>query len=190
MAEDQKGFEGQIEDFYSKMLSAIGKTTDDEIADMLKKQKKTIAVAESLTGGLISYRLTAVPGSSEFFIGGIVCYTNRVKVMDLGISASLIATMGPVSSEVAVAMAENIRKRYKTEIGLAATGVAGPTTVTPPKPIGLTYIGLSSDRGSTSKEVRLFGTRKEIREKASQAALGVLWLHLTGQDDSEFAVNA
>lgn len=181
MSEIPQGAPAQIEDFYSKVISAIGRTTDDEIADILKKQKLTVSVAESLTGGMISEHLSSVPGSSEYFIGGLVCYSNRIKVMDLGIPPALIAKEGPVSSGVAVLMAENIRKRYRTSIGLSATGVAGPSTVSPPKPVGLTYISLSTENNSVSKELNLSGTRKEIREKACQAALGLLWLHLSGQ---------
>ncbi len=170
-----------FEDFHTKILSAIGKITDEEIALTLKKEKLTVSVAESLTGGLICERLSAVAGASEYFVGGLVCYTNRVKVLELGVPASIIANSGPVSEETARAMSENIRKKFKTMIGLSATGVAGPATVTPPKPVGLTYVAISSDKGTECRELKLSGSRKEIREKASQAAMGLLWLHITGQ---------
>lgn len=173
---------GAFEDFFSRIMSAIGKTTDEEIAAAMMKDKKTIAVAESLTGGMVCQHLSSVPGSSDFFIGGIVCYSNRLKVMELGVPASLIAKEGPVSKEVALAMAESIRKRYRTDIGISATGIAGPGTGNPPKPLGLTYVAISSQDGSDCKELNLTGTRKEIREKAAQAALGLLWLSLTGQE--------
>jgi len=172
----------RVEDFLTKVISVIGKTTEAEVAELLRKTRKTIAVAESLTGGLLSSRLTSQAGSSDFFIGGIVCYHNRIKVMELGVPASFIAQNSPVSKEVAIAMAEGIRKRYRADIGLSATGVAGPTTTTPPKPIGLTYIGLSSDAGPIWKELNLTGNRSEIREKAASAALGLLWLHLGGEE--------
>ena len=139
-------------------------------------------MAESLTGGLISSKLTTQPGSSEFFIGGIICYTNRIKAIDLGIPAQLIAKESPVSANVAIAMAEAIKKRFRTSIGLSATGVAGPSTVSPPKPIGLTYIALTSEQGTEWKELNLKGGRNEIREKAAQAVLGLLWLHLGGKE--------
>ena len=179
MAEELKN--SAFEDFHTKILSAIGRITDEEIASVLKKEKLSVSVAESLTGGLICERLSATAGASEYFAGGLVCYTNRVKVLELGVPASVIANSGPVSEETARAMAENVRKKFKTMIGLSATGVAGPATVTPPKPVGLTYVGISSDRGTECRELRLSGSRKEIREKASQAALGLLWLHITGQ---------
>ncbi len=86
----------KLEDFFTRVISVIGKTTDAEVAELLKKSKKTVAVAESLTGGLISSRLTSQPGSSEFFVGGIVCYTNRIKVMELGVPANVIAQTSPV----------------------------------------------------------------------------------------------
>ncbi len=173
---------GQLEDFYSRMISAIGKTTDDELAQLLKKEKATVAVAESLTGGEVCERLSAPAGASEYFIGGLVCYTNRIKVMELSVPASLIAKESPVSQEVAKIMAENIRKKFKTSIGLAVTGVAGPLTVSPPKPVGLVYAAISTESVLECKELNLAGTRQEIRKKAAQACLGLLWLHLTGQD--------
>ncbi len=185
MAEEIRPVEIKVEDFFTKVLSVIGKTTDEQLASLLKKSKLSISVAESLTGGLVSQRLTNIPGSSEFFIGGIVCYHNRVKVMDVGVPASLISKHGPVSKEVVIAMAEGIRKRMKTDIGLSATGVAGPTppsTFGPPTPVGLVYIALASDAGTEWKELHLQGTRSEIREKAAQAALGLLWLHLGGEE--------
>ncbi len=170
-----------IEDFFSKVMSVIGKTTDEDLAEIMKRDKKTLSVAESLTGGMVSERLTAVPGASQFFIGALVSYTNRIKVMELSVPASLIAKEGPVNRETAVLMAENIRKKFHTDYGLATTGVAGPATVTPPKPIGLTYVAVSSAAGTECKELKLSGTRNEIREKAAQAAIGLLWLTLTGQ---------
>ena len=171
----------KLEDFFTKVLSAIGKTTDEQIAELLSKNRVSISVAESLTGGLISARLTTIAGSSDFFIGGVVCYHNRVKVMDVGVPASLISKHGPVSKEVAIAMAEGIRKRMRTDVGLAATGAAGPKPV-PPAPVGLIYIALASEKGTEWKELHLQGTRGEIREKVVQAALGLLWLHLGGQE--------
>jgi nicotinamide-nucleotide amidase len=171
----------KLEDFFTKVLSVIGKTTEQQIADLLKKNKQTISVAESLTGGMICSRLTTIPGSSDFFIGGIVCYSPRIKVTQVGISASLISQYGVVSKEVAIALAEEIRKRFRTDLGLSATGVAGPTPL-PPAPVGRVYLALASHQGTEWKELNLQGTRSEIREKAAQAALGLLWLHLGGEE--------
>ena len=182
MAEqDIKTFEIKLEDFFTKVLSVIGKITDQQIADQLKKNKQTVSVAESLTGGLISARLTNVSGSSDYFIGGIVCYHPRIKVVNVGISASLISKYGLASKEVAFALADEIRKRFKTNIGLSSTGVAGPIPL-PPAPVGRVHIALSSNKGIEWKELNLQGTRSEIREKSAQAALGLLWLHLGGEE--------
>jgi len=171
----------KLEDFFTKVLSVIGRTTDQQIAELLKKSQQTVAVAESFTGGLIASRLTAVSGSSEYFIGGIVCYSPRIKVVQVGVPAALISQYGAVSKEVAVSLAEEIRKRFRTDIGISSTGVAGPSPV-PPVPVGKAFIALSSNRETEWKELNLQGTRGEIRDKAAQAALGLLWLYLGGEE--------
>ncbi|MFC1568279.1 CinA family protein [Candidatus Margulisiibacteriota bacterium] len=182
MAEqDIKTVEIKLESFFTKVLSMIGKITDKQIADLLKKRKQTVSVAESITGGLIASRLTSTSGSSDFFIGGIVCYHPRIKVVQVGLPASLISQHGLASKEVAVALAEGIRKRFKTDIGIASTGVAGPNPL-PPAPVGRVYVALASDKEAEWKELNLQGTRSEIRRKAAQAALGLLWLHLGGDE--------
>jgi PncC family amidohydrolase len=182
MAErDSQVVEIKVENFFSKILSMIGKVTARQIAELLQKNKQTVAVAESITGGLISSRLTSVAGSSEYFIGGIVCYHSRIKVIQVGVPASLISQHGVVSKEVAIAMAEEIRKRFRTDIGISSTGAAGPKPL-PPAPVGRVYVALASNKGTEYKELTLQGGRNEIRTKAAQAALGLLWLHLGGED--------
>jgi len=178
---DIKAVEIKLESFFTKVLSMIGKITDQQIADLLKKSNKTVAVAESLTGGLISARLTNVAGSTDYFIGGIVCYHPRIKVVQVGVPAALISQKGVASKEVAVALAENIKKRLHADIGIASTGVAGPKPL-PPAPVGRAYIALASDKETEWKELNLQGTRSEIRRKTAQAALGLLWLHLGGDE--------
>jgi nicotinamide-nucleotide amidase len=182
-----KRAEVQLEDFFSRILSAIGSTTDQQIAELLKEKKLTIAAAESLTGGLISSRLTALAGSSGFFIGGVVCYHNRIKVIETHVPAATIVEFGAVSAEVAVAMAEGIQKKYKTSIGISATGSAGPEGVPGgakknAEPIGTVYIALATKFETKWKKLSLMGTRAEIRDKAAQAALGLLWAHLTEEE--------
>jgi PncC family amidohydrolase len=171
----------KLEDFFTKVISVIGRTTEAQIADLLKKSRQTIAVAESLTGGLISSRLTNLPGSSDYFIGGMVSYSPRIKVTQVGVPAALISQFGQVSHQVAVSMAQEIKKRFRTELGLAATGAAGPAPC-PPAPVGKVYIALAGKSETEWKELNLQGTRTEIREKAAQAALGLLWLYLGGED--------
>jgi PncC family amidohydrolase len=174
--------EFKIENFESKMLSGLGKINDDQIADLLKQSNQSVSAAESLTGGLLCERLTNIAGSSQYFMGGIVSYHNRIKVAELQIPGSLIAAKGAVSAEVAVAMAEGIRKRFKTDIGLSTTGCAGPEPV-PPAPVGLAYIAVASINGTRVQDLHLQGTRQEIREKSAQAAIGLLWEHLN-QDEN------
>ncbi|KAF0134956.1 MAG: competence/damage-inducible protein CinA [Candidatus Saganbacteria bacterium] len=178
MSEDK--IDVSIEDFFSNILESIGKISDDEIFDLLSKSHKTISTAESVTGGLLSSRLTAFSGSSNYFIGGIISYHSRIKVAELMIPGSLIAAEGPVSSKVACAMAEGIKKRFKTDFGLSTTGCAGPLPLQK-SPVGLVYIAIASEKGCECKELHLAGTRGEIRERAAQAALGLLWIELGGE---------
>lgn len=173
--------EVKLEDFFTKVLSVIGKTTEVQIAELLRKSRQTVAVAESLTGGLISNRLTSIPGSSDYFIGGIVCYSTRAKVSQVGVPAALISQYGVISKEVAISLAEEVKKRFHTDIGVAATGAAGPAPV-PPSPVGKVFIALASNRETEWKELNLQGNRNEIREKTTQAALGLLWLYLGGEE--------
>ena len=158
------------DDFYSHVLSSVGKVTMEQVAEALKNARQTIGVAESMTGGLISAMLTSIPGSSDYFAGGIVCYSNLMKVREVGVPAGLIAEHGVVSREVAQAMAEGIRKRLKTDIGLSATGIASSE--------GVTYVGIATRQGIRSEELKLQGNRDEIREKAAQAAVGIVWMTL------------
>ncbi|MBI5078967.1 CinA family protein [Candidatus Saganbacteria bacterium] len=181
MAESVEIKEIKLEDFFTKVLSVIGKTTDQQIADLLIKSKQTVSVAESVTGGLISSRLTGVAGSSDYFIGGITCYSPRIKVVQVGIPAALISQYGVVSKEVAISLAEEIKKRFRTDIGISSTGAAGPSPL-PPAPVGKVFLALASNRETEWKELNLQGTRAEIREKAAQAALGLLWLYLGGDE--------
>ncbi|MFC1496017.1 CinA family protein [Candidatus Margulisiibacteriota bacterium] len=169
----------KLESFSSKVLAGLGRITDDQIADLLKQKHQTVSVAESLTGGMIAQRLTNIAGSSSYFMGAVVSYHNRIKVAELKVPGNLIASKGAISKEVASAMAEGIRQRFKTDIGISATGCAGPTPE-PPAPVGLVFVALSSLNGSDVKELHLQGSRKEIREKAAQAAIGLLWQHLGG----------
>lgn len=171
----------KTEDFFSTILSTIGKITDIQVFDLLRKNQETVSVAESLTGGLLAARLTNVPGSSTYFIGGLVCYHTRIKVVQLGVPAALISKFGVVSREVAVVMAENVRQQFRTEIGIATTGAAGPDPL-PPAPAGQAYVALASNRPTECRELNLSGTRSEIRDKVTRAALGLLWLHLGGNE--------
>ena len=155
---------------------------EEVVGQLLTKQHRSVALAESCTGGLIGHRLTQVPGSSIYMDRGVICYSNRAKVELLGVRPELIEQHGAVSAEVAAAMATGVRERSGVSVGLSVTGIAGPGGGTTAKPVGLVYIGLNADDGtSLVKEHRFHGDRTVIKQRASQAALDLLrrWL-LTG----------
>ena len=164
----------------NEWLYAEGRETMEEVVGrLLTEQKRTIALAESCTGGLIGHRLTQVPGSSNYVDRGVVCYSNRAKTELAGVPPELIEKHGAVSAEVAAALATGIRERSGVSIGLSVTGIAGPGGATPVKPVGLVYIGLSADGGAgMTKEHRFHGDRTIIKQRSSQAALDLLrrWL--------------
>jgi nicotinamide-nucleotide amidase len=164
-------------------LFAEGRETmEGVVGRLLTNQGLTVAVAESCTGGLIGHRLTQVPGSSGYFDRGIVCYSNGAKMELLGVPASLLEKHGAVSAPVAAAMANGIRERSGTNIGLSVTGIAGPDGGTATKPVGLVYIGLDGGEGETiTKEFRFHGDRHVIKQRSSQVALDVLRRWLLGR---------
>jgi len=132
-----------------------------------------VSVAESCTGGLLGARITAVPGSSDVFVGGVEAYENSAKVALLEVDPAEIDAHGAVSEPVAVAMARGVRARLDTEISVSITGIAGPSGGTPDKPVGTVWIALDGQTPETLG-VRLFGDRREIRERAAQAALDLI----------------
>lgn len=148
------------------------------VASLLKRSNKTIATAESCTGGLVSDLLTNVAGISDCFIEGIVAYSNKAKVEILGVSEALIYTVGAVSPEVACAMANGVRKRANANIGLGITGMAGPTGATADKSIGLVYIAIATSADTICKECRFFGERINIKRQAAREALNMVRLSL------------
>ncbi len=169
------GLAGQIEERLGHSIFAFrGETMEEVIGLRLAVAGFTLAVAESCTGGLISQRLTEVPGSSVYFMEGVVTYSNDAKTRSLGVDAELIEKHGAVSAEVAEAMAEGVRRRADTDFGLSATGIAGPGGGTESKPVGLVYIALSDDAHTEHRKLMLPGDRHLIRWRASQAALDLL----------------
>ncbi len=149
-------------------------TLEEVVAQALYKTKKTIAVAESCTGGLISKRLTNISGSSKYFPLGLVAYSNQTKQTLLGISKETLKKFGAVSREVAELMAKNIKQLAKTDLGLGITGIAGPKGGTKVKPVGLVFIALATPRKTQCREFRFNGDRGIIRRRAAQAALNML----------------
>ena len=136
------------------LYSTRGETLEEVVGRILTENRATIAVAESCTGGLLAERLTNVPGSSIYFLGGVVCYSNDLKTRLVDVPAEMIEAKGAVSPEVAMALAEGIRKRTGATLGIGVTGIAGPGGGTPEKPVGLVYIGIADERGPRQKEFR------------------------------------
>jgi nicotinamide-nucleotide amidase len=165
----------------AEMEDAIFSSQDESLEEvvllMLGLRHLTLAAAESATGGLLASRLTAIPGSSRYFLGGAVVYSDALKTIFADVPAELVATSGPVSAPVARALAEGIRARTGASLGIAITGIAGPTSGTGPdaeKPIGLVYIALADENETRVKELNLPGDRDRIRWWATQHALELI----------------
>jgi nicotinamide-nucleotide amidase len=169
------GLSGQLEERLGDSVFAFrGETMEEVVGLRLAVSGFTIAVAESCTGGLIAHRLTEVAGSSNYFMEGVVTYSNEAKTRLLGVPEELIEKHGAVSAEVAEAMAEGVKRRAATDFGLAVTGVAGPGGGAEEKPVGLVYVSLSDDAHTEHRRLMLPGDRHLIRWRASQAALDLL----------------
>lgn len=145
------------------------------MGDYLREKGLTLSIAESCTGGLVSDRITDVPGSSDYFEGGIVSYSIQAKARHLFIPITYIERYGPVSAQVARRMAQGVRQAFHTTFGLSITGVAGPTGGTKKTPVGRVFIGISDGRRSFVKEENFRGCRREIKEKAAQKSLRFLY---------------
>jgi nicotinamide-nucleotide amidase len=156
------------------VFSTDGRTIDDMIADLLCVGGESVAVAESCTGGALGGRITGRPGSSAYFRGGVIGYADEVKHAVLGVSSHDLQRHGAVSSEVAAAMAEGVRRVCGATYGLSVTGVAGPGGATPEKPVGLVYVGCSGPRGTRVRRERFPGDRRAVRGHASTRALHLL----------------
>lgn len=166
---------GRIEEALGDWFySSEGDTLDQVVLYYLGLRQATLAVAESCTGGLIAERITSVPGASRSFLGGVVVYSDALKTAFAGVPASLIAQHGAVSAEVAKALAEGIRARTGSTIGLGVTGIAGPTGATDSKPVGLVHVAVSDAQGTNSLERTFRGDRQRVREWAAQQALDLV----------------
>ena len=163
--------EEELEDF---IYSSHGETLEQIVLFYLEMRGATLSVAESCTGGLISERLTSISGSSRSFFGGAVVYSNELKSEFANVPPSVLERHGAVSKETAAAMAEGIRERCDTTLGLAVTGIAGPTGGTEEKPVGLVYISVSDGKKTDVVEKRFTGDRGRIRSYAAQTALDLV----------------
>jgi nicotinamide-nucleotide amidase len=171
--------EAEMED---SIFSSHGESLEEVVLLNLGLRDLTLATAESCTGGLLAQRLTAIAGSSRYFLGGAVVYSDTLKTTFADVPVQLVASKGPVSPEVARALAEGIRIRTGASLGISITGIAGPGPGAPgpdaDKPIGLVYIALASDQGTQLKELNLRGDREMIRWWASQHALELIRHHI------------
>jgi PncC family amidohydrolase len=152
------------------------------IGDLLREREWTLSVAESCTGGLICDRITDITGSSDYFKGGMVTYSNESKAKHLEITLNYIKRYGAVSPQVARKMAQGVRKAFGTTFGLSTTGVAGPTGGTKRAPIGRVFIGLANGRKTWVRREDLRGSRKEIKRKASEKTLQFFYEKLIHED--------
>ena len=145
-----------------------------EVGELLRSKTLTISVAESCTGGRVGDLLTNVSGSSDYFIGGVISYSNRAKAELLGVNDKSLATEGAVSDEVARQMASGVRKSLHTKIGVGITGIAGPLGGTPDKPVGLVYIAVSSEKSTVSVKNLFKGSRTQVKNQSADRALEMI----------------
>ena len=157
-----------------RVYGADGDSLPEVTGALLRKARLTVAVAESCTGGLIAKRFTDVPGSSDYFLGGVVAYDNRVKTELLGVPADVLAAKGAVSAEVAAAMAEGACRRLGADCALSSTGLAGPGGGSEEKPVGLAFIGCTIKGVTVVERLHSPGQREQIRERSAFAALDLL----------------
>jgi nicotinamide-nucleotide amidase len=147
---------------------------EEVVGRLLQESGNTLAVAESCTAGMLGMHITRVPGSSNYFRGGILCYSNEAKIELCGVGPELLQQHGAVSAEVAEALAAGVRNVLHSTIGVSITGIAGPAGGSPEKPVGLVYIGISDGKQTLSRNRIMPGDRESIRERSTYLALS--WL--------------
>ncbi len=160
---------------------------EKRIAPFLWQKKLKLVLAESCTGGLVSHRITNMPGSSEYYLGGVVTYSNSAKHALLGVDEKTLEQFGAVSRETVLEMAFGVRRLFALQgysqdeiIGLSVSGIAGPGGGTPEKPVGLVWIGMSATDGAWAWKYHLDGNRQENKQNFSEQALQLLWAYLSG----------
>jgi PncC family amidohydrolase len=153
------------------------------IGDILRQHNLKLATAESCTGGLIGHRITNIPGSSDYFVGGIVAYANEVKLAQLGVSPELLANHGAVSREIVLEMAAGARRNLRTDLAISVSGIAGPGGGTDGKPVGTVWVGLSTPEGAWARHFFFSGSRQQIKSASADAALKMVLEYLQGDRD-------
>jgi nicotinamide-nucleotide amidase len=162
------------------VYSTDGRPLEQVVGELLFERTLTIAVAESCSGGLLASRLTDVPGSSQYFDRGVVCYSNEAKIDLVGVPETVIREHGAVSEPVARAMADGIRRRAGVPVGIGVTGIAGPRGGTPDKPVGTVAIAVVAGSGERVRTFRFVGGREMVKFQSTQAAMNMLRLMLIG----------
>lgn len=169
----------KIEKIIRKRLgSSVYGTDSDTLASatgqLLRSKRQTVATAESCTGGLLAHILTQPAGASNYYLGSVIAYSNKIKTNDLGVPSSVLAKVGAVSPEVAALMAKGIRKKMDSDYGVGITGIAGPDGGTKRKPVGLVFVSISGPKRTKTFRLNLLGTRAEIKFSAAQKTLELL----------------
>jgi competence/damage-inducible protein CinA-like protein len=181
-AEAETALESAVQEFRDLLgaivYSADGRPLEGVIGDLLRARRFSISVAESCSGGLLASRITDVPGSSDYFERGAVCYSNRAKEEWLGVPGSLITAHGAVSEPVATAMADGIADRSGSDVGIGITGIAGPGGGTPEKPVGTVAIAVKTPSGAQVRTFQFLGGRDMVKFQSAQAAMNMLRLML------------
>lgn len=153
---------------------------ENKLGGLMRRRKRTLATAESCTGGLVADRITNVPGSSEYFRGGIVAYAYEAKVALLGVSWNMLRTHGAVSREVVMEMARGARVALDVDIAVSVSGIAGPGGGLPDKPVGTTWVGLSTEDGDWARKFLWEGDRLQNKALSAEAALQFVLDYLEG----------
>jgi nicotinamide-nucleotide amidase len=151
------------------------------LGEMLNRRGLRLAVAESCTGGLVGHRITNVPGSSDYFLGGVIAYANEVKERVLGVRKETLEKFGAVSAETAIEMSQGVCRLLRADIGVAITGIAGPGGGSLDKPVGLTWIGLSAVSFGKAWRYTWSGNRSSVKEKSANQVLRLVVAYLEDQ---------
>ncbi len=150
------------------------------VGEQLRRRGQTLALAESCTGGLVSHLVTNVPGSSDYYLGGVTSYANDAKVSLLGVKPETLEQHGAVSEQTVLEMARGIRRVLGSDIGVSVSGIAGPTGGTPEKPVGTVWIGFSAPDAEFAHHYLWSGTRLEVKKQSARQALSLLFEYLQG----------
>jgi len=181
--------EGAVEELSKQVYDLAGKyiyaedwvTLEESVGECLREKGLTIALAESCTGGLLADRMTNVPGSSDYFLGSVVCYSNESKMNLVGVRKETLKSFGAVSEETAIEMAAGAREKFSAHIGVSITGVAGPDGGTEAKPVGYTCFGFDDGVNPFSRSVTFYRDRRFNKELSAQTALNSVHLRIIGQ---------